>query len=164
MHLVHIERLEIQFISRGSLYISAVAKLPKTAPNIPAIASKKNLSRNKSAIRKIKCYIAVMTDANTENNQQQTESAASPQEVLSNLQGFGDINLRMKVVLGSIKMPIAHYLKITRGSIVELNKSKNDNLDIIVNDHKVAEAEILLSADTIKIAVEVVKVHKPKKY
>jgi flagellar motor switch protein FliN len=99
-----------------------------------------------------------------QNNQQQTAEAAPPVDVLSSLNGFGDIKLRMKVLLGSIRMPIGHYLKITRGSIVELGKSRTELLDVMVNEQKVAEAEVLLSPDSDKIGIEVVNVIKPKKF
>jgi flagellar motor switch protein FliN/FliY len=107
-----------------------------------------------------------MTEENKTNNQQETASTSTPAEVLSSLKGFGDIDLNFKVLLGSIKMPIGQYLKITRGSIVELGKGRAEPLDVLVNGRKVAEGEVVLSKDMTaeKIGIEITKVFKPKKF
>lgn len=104
-----------------------------------------------------------MVEENPTNNQQETAAPLTPAEVLSNLKGFGDIKLNMKVLLGTIRMPISQYLKITRGSIVDLGKGRSDVLDMLVNEHKVGECEIFLSASSNKVGVEVKSLHKPKK-
>jgi flagellar motor switch protein FliN/FliY len=100
----------------------------------------------------------------TEETQNQPETANPPsnEEILSSLRGFGDIDLRLKVLLGKIKMPIGQYLKITRGSIIELGKSRTEHLDVLVNERKIAEGEIVVT-DNEKIGVEITKVHKTKK-
>lgn len=107
-----------------------------------------------------------MTEENKVNNQQETAVEATPADILSSLKGFGDIKLNLKVLLGSIKMPIGQYLKITRGSIVELGKSRTESLNILVNGTKVAEGEVLLSKDieSNRIGIEISKVFKPKKF
>ncbi len=105
-----------------------------------------------------------MVDANTENNQEQTANAATAVDISSGLKGFGDIKLNMKVLLGSIKMPLGQYLKITRGSIVELGKSRSEPLDVLVNNKKVAEGEIYLPKESEKVGVEILNIYKPKKF
>ncbi len=108
-----------------------------------------------------------MSEENKENNQQENPVAATPEEIISSLHGFGDIRLELKVLLGKIKMPIGQYLKITRGSIVELGKGRAEPLDVMVNGRKVAEGEVVLSKDpTIseKVGIEIVSIFKPKKY
>jgi len=108
-----------------------------------------------------------MSEENKPNNQQETASPPTPAEILSSLNGFGDIKLDVKILLGKIKMPIGHYLKITRGSIVELGKSRTEPLDILVNGKKVAEGEVVLEKDMAiseKVGIEVVKIFRPKKF
>ncbi len=105
-----------------------------------------------------------MSEENKENNQQETAAPMQPAEILSSLQGFGDIKLNMKVLLGKIKMPIGQYLKITRGSIVELGKGRAESLDLIVDGNKIAECEVVLSPESEKVGVEVTKLYKPKKF
>jgi flagellar motor switch protein FliN len=108
-----------------------------------------------------------MSEENKENNQQETAPTLAPEEVLSSLEGFGDVKLGLKIVLGKVKMPIGQYLKITRGSIVELGKSRTALLDIMVNNKKIAEGEIVLAQDITvsdKVGIEVVNIFKPKKF
>ncbi len=105
-----------------------------------------------------------MTEENNSNNQQQTVPAMSPEEVISSLKGFGDIKVNVKVLLGKVHMPIGQYLKITRGSIVELGKGRNEPLEVFVNDHMVAQADVVLALDSDMVRVEVTEVHKPKKF
>lgn len=101
--------------------------------------------------------------ADEEINNQEKAPEATPQnnETLTSLQGFSDVMLNCRVLLGKVKMPSSSFLKLTRGSIVELAKKKTDPLDVTVNKLKVAEAEILLQNDTI--AVEIVSVYKKPK-
>lgn len=84
-------------------------------------------------------------------------------ELLNNLSGFGDINLETKAILGTVRMPIGSFLKLTRGSIVALDKNKNSDLDITINDKKVAEGQIKVTNGD-KVCIEVTKVSKPKKF
>lgn len=105
-----------------------------------------------------------MVEENKENNQQETAVPMQPAEILSSLKGFGDIKLNVKVLLGRIKMPIGQYLKITRGSIVELGTAKSAPLDVIVNEQKIAECDIVLTPESEKVGVEVTKLFKPKKF
>ncbi len=98
--------------------------------------------------------------AEQETNNQETPKEATTQntDVLASLQGFSDVVLNCRVLLGRVKMPSSSFLKLTRGSIVELAKKKTDTLDITVNGLKVAEGEIVLRDDII--ATEVTSVYK----
>ncbi len=102
-------------------------------------------------------------EQNTENqNTQNTEEANQTQENLGQqLQGFSDLVLNCRALLGKIKMPVSQFVKLTRGSIVELPKKKTDLLDININNIKVAEGEIVIRED--KIAIEIAKVYKKPK-
>jgi len=101
-----------------------------------------------------------MAEEEVKNNQQPEPSV----DLLSSLQGFGDINVNLKVLLGKIKMPIGQYLKISRGSIVELGKPRTETMDILANGHKFAECEISLTDLSEKVAVEIIKTFKIKKF
>jgi len=60
-------------------------------------------------------------------------------------------------------MTIGQFLKISRGSILELDQKKDSNLNVLVNNYKVAEGEVLLD-DEDMINVEIKNVYKHKKY
>ena len=50
----------------------------------------------------------------------------------------------MKVVLGSAKMPVATLAKLTKGSIVKLDKMVGDPVDILVNGRLIARGEVVV--------------------
>ncbi len=83
-------------------------------------------------------------------------------DFLSDISAFDDVTLDFKVILGYAQMSIGQFLKITRGSILELNQKLDSDLDILVNNYKVAEANVELHEDIV--AVEVKKVYKHKEF
>lgn len=50
----------------------------------------------------------------------------------------------MKVVLGSTKMPVASLAKLTKGSVVKLDKMVGDPVDILVNGRLIARGEVVV--------------------
>lgn len=50
----------------------------------------------------------------------------------------------MKVVLGSAKMPVATLAKLTKGSVVKLDKMVGDPVDILVNGRLIARGEVVV--------------------
>jgi flagellar motor switch protein FliN/FliY len=70
------------------------------------------------------------------------------------LQGFSDVKLNLTANLGQINMPISQFLRITRGSIIELGKSRDDDIDIFVNNKMIAHGEILVETENISIEVK----------
>ncbi|HML28385.1 MAG TPA: flagellar motor switch protein FliN [Hyphomicrobium sp.] len=50
----------------------------------------------------------------------------------------------MKVVLGSTKMPVATLAKLTKGSVVKLDKMVGDPVDILVNGRLIARGEVVV--------------------
>jgi flagellar motor switch protein FliN/FliY len=50
----------------------------------------------------------------------------------------------MKVVLGSAKMPVATLAKLTKGSVVKLDKMVGDSVDILVNGRLIARGEVVV--------------------
>lgn len=84
-------------------------------------------------------------------------------ELLESLSGFGHIKLHTKAILGTVRMPIGSFLKLTRGSIVALDKNKNADLDITISNKKVAEGQIKV-ANGDKISIEITSVTLPKKF
>lgn len=85
------------------------------------------------------------------------------QDLLKNLAGYGDVRVDAKALLGTVKMSVGNFLKLSRGSIVSLEKPKDADIDILINERKVAEGQIKVS-DEEKIHIEVTRVVKPKKF
>jgi flagellar motor switch protein FliN/FliY len=55
-----------------------------------------------------------------------------------------DIPLDITVELGRTRMPIGDLLKLSQGSVVELNKLINQPLDIYVNNKLMAQGEVVV--------------------
>ena len=78
-------------------------------------------------------------------------SDATPsQDVLQNLAAHAnldfllDVPLQVTVELGRCKITIAELLKLSKGSVLELNKVAGEALDFRVNDRLVARGEALV--------------------
>jgi flagellar motor switch protein FliN/FliY len=93
---------------------------------------------------------------------EETTNQNSTEETRKSLEGFGDVKLHLTAILGSVKMPIGQFLKLSRGAIIELEQHKSSNIILQVNKHNVAEGEIAIKND--KIAVNVLSVTKPKRF
>ncbi len=70
-----------------------------------------------------------------------------------NLQVVYDIPLQISAVLGKAEMKVNQLVKLTRGSVIELNRKVGDAIDIYVNDRLVAKGEIVLVDNKIGITL-----------
>lgn len=72
-----------------------------------------------------------------------------------------DVPVVVSAVLGSAKMPVSDLLKLTRGSIVELERRIGDPVDIYVNNRLIAKGEVVSVDDKLAITMtEVIKILK----
>ena len=55
-----------------------------------------------------------------------------------------DVELNVKIELGRTKMYVEDVLKLSEGSVVELDKLAGDPVDIYVNERLVARGEVLV--------------------
>ena len=67
-----------------------------------------------------------------------TTSTAKTMDVLL------DVELPVSVSFGRTQLPIKEVLKLTTGSIVELNRSLNEPVDVVVNNCVVARGEVVV--------------------
>jgi flagellar motor switch protein FliN/FliY len=72
-----------------------------------------------------------------------------------------DVPVVVSAVLGSAKMSVSDLLKLTRGSIVELERRIGDPVDIYVNNRLIAKGEVVSVDDKLAITMtEVIKILK----
>jgi len=83
-----------------------------------------------------------------ENVQAETAAADNP-----DMDMLKDVGLNVRVELGRRQMFIEDILRLTRGSVVELDKLAGDPLDILVNDKLVAQGEVLVLNDNFCIRI-----------
>jgi flagellar motor switch protein FliN/FliY len=67
-----------------------------------------------------------------------------------------DVPLQVTVELGRARMTIENLLKLTQGSVVELNQTISEPLDILVNNKLMARGEAVVVKD--KFAIRIVDV------
>ena len=72
-----------------------------------------------------------------------------------------DVPVQVSVVLGKATIPIDNLLKLSKGSVVELDRKIGEFVDIYVNDTIVAKGEIVIVDN--KIGVTLTEVINTKK-
>ena len=72
-----------------------------------------------------------------------------------------DVPLKVTVELGRSQMTIENLLKLTQGSVVELNQIIGEPLDILVNNKLMARGEAVVVKD--KFAIRIVDVVSPER-
>ncbi|MBA2125960.1 flagellar motor switch protein FliN [Hyphomicrobium methylovorum] len=96
--------------------------------------------------------LAGMTAAAYEENEKSAFGMMSEtSDEMSGQNGAGDnsamimgLPVMMKVVLGSAKMPVATLAKLAKGSVVKLDKTVGDPVDILVNGRLIARGEVVV--------------------
>lgn len=74
------------------------------------------------------------------------------------LEAVYDVPLQISAVLGKASMKVSQLVKLSRGSIVELDRKIGEPIDVFVNDRIVAKGEIVLVDGKIGITLtELVK-------
>lgn len=72
-----------------------------------------------------------------------------------------DVPLQVTVELGRTRMTIESLLKLTQGSVVELNQTVGEPLNIYVNNRLMARGEAVIMKD--KFAMRIVDVISPER-
>ena len=74
------------------------------------------------------------------------------------LEAVFDVPVRISVVLGRAKIPVASLLKMDVGSVVELDRQVGEAVEIYINDRLVARGEIVLVENRLGVTMtEIVK-------
>ncbi|HVW94238.1 MAG TPA: flagellar motor switch protein FliN [Devosia sp.] len=76
----------------------------------------------------------------------------------ADLEAVFDVPVRISVVLGRTKMPVAELLKMDIGTVVELDRQVGEAVEIYVNDRLVARGEIVLVENRLGVTMtEIIK-------
>jgi flagellar motor switch protein FliN/FliY len=77
----------------------------------------------------------------------------------SGIDAMLNVGLDVQIVLGRAKMPIAQLLKLSRGSIIELDKAIGQPVEVVISDRLVARGDLVkLSDDRLGVSLtEIVK-------
>ena len=72
---------------------------------------------------------------------------------VSSIDLLRDVELNVKIELGRARMFVEDVLKLSEGSVVELDKLAGDPVDLFVNDRLVARGEVLVLNDNFCVRV-----------
>ena len=68
-----------------------------------------------------------------------------------NLQVLENISVRLSVEVGRTELTIRELLRLTEGSVVELDRLVGDPLDILVNNTPIAMGEVVMVGEKLGI-------------
>jgi flagellar motor switch protein FliN len=72
--------------------------------------------------------------------------------------------VKVSAILGRSKMPIGDLLKLSPGTVLELDRKVGEAIDIFVNDRLVARGEVVLVEDKLGVTMtEILKGDKQGK-
>ena len=89
-------------------------------------------------------------DTSTQVDDTTTEQSSPPEDVLQNESGkinsdvLQNIPVTISVEVGRTTLKIRDLMRLTQGSVVELDRIAGEPLDLLVNDTLVAQGEIVL--------------------
>jgi flagellar motor switch protein FliN len=70
-----------------------------------------------------------------------------------------NVGMNVQVVIGRARMPISGLLKITRGSVIELDRKIGDPAEITVNNLTIARADLVKLEDG-KLGISITEIVK----
>jgi flagellar motor switch protein FliN/FliY len=74
------------------------------------------------------------------------------------LEAVFDVPVRISVVLGRARIPVASLLKLDVGTVVELDRQVGEAVEIFINERLVARGEIVLVDNRLGVTMtEIVK-------
>lgn len=76
----------------------------------------------------------------------------------SDLSAVYDVPVRIQAVLGRANLEVASLLRLTRGSVIELDRKVGEAIDIYVNNRLVARGEVVVVEDRLGVTMtEIIK-------
>ncbi len=66
---------------------------------------------------------------------------------------FEDIEVELRVELGSTVIPIHHLLRLGRGAVIELDSTERDPMKVFANDKHIANGEIRIEDGQLSIQI-----------
>ena len=87
-----------------------------------------------------------------------TKDAPVTAKNAADLEQVFDVPVIVSAVLGNSRMPIGDLLKLSPGSILELDRRVGEAIDILVNNRLVARGEVVLVDDRLGVTMtEIIK-------
>ena len=81
-------------------------------------------------------------------------AASDNRDEVQNLDFLLDVPVKLTAELGNCKMTMQELLNLNLGSVVQLDKPANANVDVYVNQKLVARGEVVVAEDNFGIRVK----------
>ena len=94
------------------------------------------------------------TEETTTEAAVETAAPASVAAAPSNLDFLLDVPVKLSAELGSCKMTMQELLDLDLGTVVQLDKPANANVDVYVNQKLVARGEVVVAEDNFGIRIK----------
>lgn len=99
------------------------------------------------------------TETTEETTTEATVEATAPDSAAataapSNLDFLLDVPVKLSAELGSCKMTMQELLDLDLGTVVQLDKPANANVDVYVNQKLVARGEVVVAEDNFGIRIK----------
>ncbi len=79
-------------------------------------------------------------------------------KIASDLQTVFDVPVNISAVLGRAHLSVAQLLKLSQGSVLELDRKVGEAIDIYVNNRLVARGEVVVVDDRLGVTMtEIIK-------
>lgn len=101
----------------------------------------------------------VLQETADENAPGRSDSSRARHAGGRNIDAMLNVDLRVQVILGHARMPISQLLKLSRGSVIELDRRIGEHVDVVINDRLVARGD-LVKLDGGQIGVTLTEILK----
>ena len=87
-----------------------------------------------------------------------SQQVADARHSASDLEAVYDVPVTVSAVLGKSGMEVSQLLKLSKGTVVELDRKVGEAIDIYVNNRLVARGEVVLVEDRLGVTMtEIIK-------
>lgn len=83
-------------------------------------------------------------DTQTVDTQRETPISAIESNERTGLDTIMNIHVTLSIQVGKTRMKLKELMKLSRGTVIELNKMAGEPLDILVNDEPIAKGEVVV--------------------
>jgi flagellar motor switch protein FliN/FliY len=92
---------------------------------------------------------------------EQEQPADGGDRSAADLAAVYDVPVNIQAVLGRANMEVASLLRLSRGSVIELDRKVGEAIDIYVNNRLVARGEVVLVEDKLGVTMtEIIKAER----
>jgi len=71
---------------------------------------------------------------------------------------YADMNINIELIIAKVKLSLEKFKDLKKGDIIELNRDASNQVDLYLNDFKIADVEILIDENVKARIIEFRKI------